>query len=224
MSLATGLTALGLIVVGGAFLLAGYRLYRLLIPIWGFIVGFELTVAVGLSAFQSHILATPTGWMLAALVGLIFAALAYGYYYLSVVLLAGSVGFVAGEAMASAFVTQPSLTPLIVGIIAAVALVALTIRLNLPKALVILLTALSGAGAVVLGVALLFGGVSLATLQGGAAVGVEFVRGSWLFSLLTLALGLVGVVAQVGRRRIIYYTRARIRRMQGAPLWPVRRT
>lgn len=223
MSLATGLTALALIAVGGAFLLAGYRLYRLLIPIWGFVVGFELTVAVGLSAFQSHILATPTGWMLAALAGLIFAALAYGYYYLSVVLLAGSVGFVAGEAIVSAFITQPTLTILLIGIVGAVALVALTIRLNLPKALVVLLTALGGAGAIVLGAALLFGSVSVSTLQGGAAVGAEFVRGSWVLSLLTLALAAVGVVMQVGRRRIMYHVHAQIRRRQGAPLWPVQR-
>jgi hypothetical protein len=99
----------------------------------------------------------------------------------------------------------------------------MTIRLNLPKALVVLLTALGGAGAIVLGVAALFGAVDLATVQGGVAVGAEFVRGSWLLSLLTLALAVFGVVMQVGSRRIMYHMRARIRSRQGTPLWPVHR-
>ncbi len=209
MSWQVGLTALVLVVVGAAFLFAGYRLFRVLVPIWGFIVGFDLAVALGSNLLHAPTLSSPLGWILAIVVGLIFAALAYAYYYLSVVVLAGSVGFLIGEAVAAAVAPQASTGALVAGIIGAVALAVVTIALDLPKALIVVLTALSGASAAVVGVLLALGKVSLPALQASATGGsLEVIRASGWLSLLTLVLALIGMAAQAGQLRATRYTHA----------------
>lgn len=221
MDLAVLLTALVLFVVGIAFLFAGYRLFRLLIPIWGFIVGFDVAVAVGRTMLHTQPLATLTGWILAIVVGILFAALAYGYYYVSVVLLGASVGFLLGEAVATALFPHAGVGALIAGIIGAVILALVAIALDLPKALIVVLTALGGASAVVVGALLALGKVSLATLQASAVNGATpVVRSSWWLSLLTLGLALIGILTQAGRLRAYPYTHAYASRTRVARRWP----
>jgi hypothetical protein len=221
------LVALILCVIGLAFVFAGYRLFRALIPIWGFIVGFDVAGIVAHDVFHTQLLASFPGWIVAILVGLIFAALAYVYYYVSVVALAASVGFLVGEALVAAFAASATTIALIVGIILAVALAALVIRLNAPKGLVVALTALGGASAAITGVLLALGTVSLASLQASASGGsLEVIRSTWWLSLLTLALALAGIVAQAGWLRARPYTHSYVptRAPDGRPLWPGPRT
>ena len=221
------LIAVILFVVGLAFVFAGYRLFRALIPIWGFIVGFDVAGIVAHDAFNTQLLASFPGWIVAILVGLIFAALAFVYYYVSVVALAASVGFLVGEALVTVFAASATVVALIVGIVIAVALAALAIRLNVPKGLVVALTALGGASAAVMGVLLALGKVSVAAVQASASGGsLEVIRSSWWVSLLTLALALAGIVAQAGWLRARPYTHRYIptRAPDGRPLWPGPRT
>ncbi|HEU5345660.1 MAG TPA: DUF4203 domain-containing protein [Ktedonobacterales bacterium] len=221
------LIALALIVVGLAFVFAGYRLFRLLIPFWGFIVGFDVASIVGRAVFHTQLLASFPGWIIAIVVGLIFAALAYVYYYVSVVALAASVGFLLGEALATAFAPTATTVALVVGVIIGLALAALAIRLNAPKALIVVLTALGGASAAITGVLLAVGKVSMAALQASASGGsLEVIRTTWWLSLLTLALALAGIAAQANRLRARPYTHtyAPTRAPDGRPLWPGPRT
>ncbi len=225
MDLAVLITALVLFVVGLAFLFAGYRLFRLLIPIWGFVVGFDVAVAVGRIVLHAQPLSTITGWALAIIVGLLFAALAYAYYYVSVVVLGASVGFLLGEALATAIFPNPGVSALIVGAIGAVVLALVVIALDLPKALIVVLTALGGAVAVVVGALLALGKVSLSMIGAGAtgsAAGV--IRGSLWLSLLTLLLALIGMAVQAGRLRANPYTHSYAQRRIGSRPWNRART
>ncbi len=209
MDWAVLLTALVLFVVGIAFLFAGYRLFRALMPLWGFVVGFDVAVAVGRSVLHAQPLSTLTGWILAIVVGLLFAALAYGYYYVSVIVLAASVGFVLGETIVTAVAPQPGTGTLVAGIVGAVVLAGLAIALDLPKALIVVLTALGGATAAVIGALLALGRVDLATLQAGATgASLAVIRSSWWLTLLTLALAVIGMAVQAGRLRAAPYTHA----------------
>ena len=221
MDSAVLLTALILFVVGLAFLFAGYRLFRALIPIWGFIVGFDVAVAVGRSVLHAQPLSTLTGWILAIIVGLLFAALAYAYYYVSVVVLAASVGFLLGEALVTAVAPQHGTGMLIAGVIGAVVLAAIAIALDLPKAMIVALTALGGATAAMIGALLALGRVDLATLQAGATGGsLAVIRSSWWLTLLTLALALLGMAVQAGRLRAAPYTHAYALRRGSRRPWP----
>ena len=223
MDWAVLLTALVLLVVGVALLFAGYRLFRLLIPIWGFIVGFDLAVAVGRTVLHAQPLSTLTGWILTIVVGLLFAALAYAYYYVSVVVLGASVGFVVGETIATTALSLSGNSVLIAGIIGAVLLAVIVIALDLPKALIVVLTALGGATAAVAGALLALGRISLSTVQAGATGGAtDVIRSSWWLSLLTVALALVGILVQAGRLRAAPYTHAYAQR-PGARRWPTNR-
>ncbi len=218
------LTALILIVVGGAFLFAGYRLFRLLAPIWGFLVGFNLAVAVGRGALHVQPLATASGWLLAIVAGLIFAALAYSYYYLSVVILGASVGYTLGQTVAATLFAHAGVNALAAGIVGAVALAVVVIAFDLPKALIVVLTALGGAGAAVAGVMLALGWVSLTALQTSltaSGAGIASVAPGWA-TPLTLGLALVGILVQAGWLRAAPYTHAWARRRasNGPPLWP----
>lgn len=217
------LTALVLIVIGAALLVAGYRLFRLLAPIWGFLVGFNLATAVMRGVLHTQPLATATGWIVAVVLGLIFAALAYGYYYLSVVILGASVGYTLGQTAVATLFAQAGVSTLIAGLIGAAALAVLVIALNLPKALIVVLTALGGASAAVAGVMLAFGWVSLDTLQSSltaSGAAAAFAPG-WV-TLVTLGLAVVGVLAQAGRLRIAPYTHRYAQRRASAypPKWP----
>ncbi|HEX8730970.1 MAG TPA: DUF4203 domain-containing protein [Ktedonobacterales bacterium] len=217
------LTALALIVVGGALLFAGYRLFRLLAPVWGFIVGFDLATAVWRGALHTQPLAALPGWAAAIIVGLIFAALAYSFYSLAVVILGASVGYTLGQAVVATLFAQAGLSALVAGLIGAAALVVATIALDLPRALLVLLTALSGAGAAVAGVLLLFGWVSLATLQASltASGSAAAIAPGWV-TLLTLGLAVIGILAQAGHLRLAPYTHAWARRRASVypPKWP----
>lgn len=216
------LTAVALIVVGGALLFAGYRLFRLLAPVWGFIVGFDLATGVWRAALHTQPLSSLVGWAAAIIIGLIFAALAYGFYSLAVVILSVSVGYTLGQVVIATLFAQAGLSALVAGLIGAAALVVAAVALDLPRALLVLLTALAGATSAVVGVMLLFGWVSLAVLQASlTASGVAAFAPGWV-TLLILGLALVGILAQAGRLRVAPYTHTWARRRASGypPKWP----
>lgn len=215
------LTALVLFAVGVAFLFAGYRLFRLLIPIWGFIVGFNVSVTVERSVLHTQPLASLTNWILAIVVGLIFAALAYVYYYIAVVVLGASVGYLIGETVATALFSQVAgSTVLIAGVSGAVLMAVLVIAFDLPKTLIVVLTALGGAAAAVVGLMLAFGWVDLATLQAGIAGEMAHtVLSSPSITLMTLVIALIGMAVQAGWLRAAPYTHAYAQRTPRRPTY-----
>jgi hypothetical protein len=91
---------------------------------------------------------------------------------------------------------QPGFIPFLVGFAVALAVAALAVVLRFPKILIILLTALAGAGAILAGFFLAFGRISLADLQFGE-VGA-LLRDHWIWGVLYLALAGVGMLIQWG--------------------------
>src|SRR6266700_3769670 len=89
---------LALICVGLLLTFTGYQLFRVLIPIWGFIAGFSWIVDIFAIGSGTGFLASVFGIIIALFTGVIFAAIAYFFYEFAVALLATSVGywFVAG--------------------------------------------------------------------------------------------------------------------------------
>ncbi len=80
--------ALFALIVGLAFCFAGYRVFLVMLPIWGFFAGFWLGAEVTTLLFGSGFLATTTGWVIGFVVGLLGAVLSYLLYFLGVALLA----------------------------------------------------------------------------------------------------------------------------------------
>jgi hypothetical protein len=185
------ITALVVLLIGIAFCFAGYTFFRILIPIWGFLVGFSLGASgIAIPGF----LHTTPNWIAGLVVGVILAILAYLFYYVAVVLLAASIGYWIGVGVLIA--TGVGFSPLAVlaGIVLAVILAVLAMRLNLPKVLIVFFSALGGASAIVAGVLLLLRIIPPGSIQYGSISTI--IRGSWLWSIAWLVLVIAGIATQ----------------------------
>jgi hypothetical protein len=183
------------LLVGLAFCFVGYRFFRILIAIWGFFAGFNLGAAATTALFGQNFLGTTTGWVLGLVLGLVLAALAYFFYYIAVVLLGASVGYSIGSGLIAAIgLNNPGFVSVVVGVVLAVILAILILALNLPKLLIMVFTAIGGAGAIISGILLMVGQIHVVGLQYGIAIAA--IRSSWFWSLVVIALAVVGFLAQ----------------------------
>ena len=183
------------LLVGAAFCFVGYRFFRILIAIWSFFAGFNLGAGAMTALFNNAFLGTTTGIVLGLVIGVVFAALAYFFYYFAVVLLGASVGYSIGTGLMAAIGLNPSgFVSVIVGIAVAVVLALIILLFNLPKILIMVFTALGCAVAMLAGLLILLGQVKVAYLQYGDAVAL--VKASWFWSIVAIALAVVGFLAQ----------------------------
>ena len=193
------------IVLGAAFCFAGYRLFLFLMPLWGFVAGF-VAGATGVAAlFGDGFLATVTGWVVGIVIGLVCAALAYFFYWAAVVLLGASVGYALGAGVIAGLGWW-GWVAFLVGLVVAAAVAIAIIVLGVPQLLVVVLTALGGASALLGGVLLWFGRVQVADFDQGAVAAI--IRSSWLWLLVYLIIAALGVVAQLNSIRDFRLERA----------------
>jgi hypothetical protein len=190
----TILVALIAVLLGLALTLGGYRFFVILLPIWGFFAGFSATASAITGFWGSSFLATVTSWVIGILVGLLFAALAYLFYYAAVVILGATVGYQLGIGFMTWIGFKLGFISVLVGLLVAVVFAFGVWYLKVPKLLIIVLTSLAGAASLLAGVFLTFGIIPLADLQWGAVGAV--VRQSWWWTLVYLALALLGIAAQ----------------------------
>jgi len=184
-----------ILLVGAAFCFVGYRFFRVLIAVWGFIAGFNLGAAGMTALFEQNFLGTTTGWILGLVIGLVLAALAYFFYYFAVVILGASAGYSLGSSLMTALgLNNPGLLSVTVGIVLAVAFALLILFLNLPKILIMVYTAFGGAVAMLTGLLILLGRVQVVNLQYGIAVAL--VRTSWFWGISAIVLTVVGFLVQ----------------------------
>lgn len=174
---------------------AGFRLFVILLPLWGFFAGFLASAEAIQQLFGGGFLATVSSWVFAFFIGVLFALTAYLFYYAAVALLAVIVGYELGAGLMVGLGISSGFLQFIVGLAVAAAFTAAVILLNLPKVFIVTLTALAGASMALTGILLALGRVSLTELQWGL-VGA-FVRSSWLWSLVYLAIVAMGVVVQM---------------------------
>ncbi|HZT98640.1 MAG TPA: DUF4203 domain-containing protein [Ktedonobacteraceae bacterium] len=200
MALNVLIVAILALVIGLAFCFAGYRFFRLLIAIWGFFAGFMLASQAVAASAGGHILISVIGVVIAVIVGLIVAALAYYLYVAAVAILGASVGFWIGTGLMTALgFSSQSAPALLVGIIVAVVLVLIILAWNLTKLLIIISTSLGGASTAIAGVLLLLRIIPLDALTVGVIGAI--IRGSPIWSLVWLALAVVGIIVQLSSTR-----------------------
>jgi hypothetical protein len=182
------------ILFGLTALFAGYRLFLIFLPIWGFFAGFTLGAQALQALFGTGFLSELTSWIVGLAVGILFAVLSYLFYLVGVAILAGSIGYALGAGIIYAISTEWNLLAFLVGIIAAIVVAALVILLNIQKWVIILLTSIGGAGAIIVAILIMFGIVSLADVGQNAII--SYWRENWLWYLVGIALAAVGFFAQ----------------------------
>ena len=190
----TVLVSLLLILVGLAMTFAGYRFFVILLPIWGFFAGFQFGATLFTNLVGEGFLRTVLSWVVGLLVAIFAAVLAYLFYAVAVVLLAGFVGYQLGVGLMTGIGVKEGFLMFLVGLIFALGLAALAIFLRLPKLLILALSALAGAGTLLAGIFLALGRLSLDNLRYGE-VGA-LLRDSWFWGLLYLAIAALGFYFQ----------------------------
>ncbi len=194
------------VVLGLAFCFAGYRVFLILLPIWGFFAGLWLGAEVTTLIFGGGFLATTTGLVIGLVVGLVFAVLSYLFYIIGVALVAASFGWALGAGLMAAIGFSSGFLITIVALVVAIIVAILTLVLNLQKYVIIIITAIGGANAIVLSVLLLLGRVSLDTLAGARNSIGPILQDSWFWLIAWLIVAIAGFVVQFRANRSYTYS------------------
>jgi hypothetical protein len=188
-------TAIGVVAVliGVLACFAGYRVFRVVLPILGFIVGLGVGAQLAETFLGAPYLDSLTSWLIAILAGLVFATIAFVWWYLSVALTIAGLGYAIGFGGATGAGADTA-TATIAGIVVAVVFALAAIVLRIPAAIVIVMSAFWGASAIVGGALVLLDRIAVADLRNGS---VDVVIGQSPVLLgVWLALAVVGIVVQ----------------------------
>lgn len=184
------------VAAGLLFCFRGYAMLRVVLAITGGLIGWQVGGAVGALLGGNAELTTTARVLPAVVTALLFAWLAYAFYSAGVTLFMGSIGYGLGTTAAAALgFTQWQLV--LIGVSAALVAVVVSLATNLPRLLLIVLTSLVGAAALLTGALSLVGAVDVARWT-VASVSALVAEGWWL-NLLYLGLALVGIVVQSRR-------------------------
>jgi hypothetical protein len=159
----------------------GYRLFLVLLPIWGFFFGFGVGAQSVQLLFGENFLATVTGWVVGFIVALVFSLLSYLFYVFAVGMIAGSLGYGLGVGLVGLVSSQLNFVAWLVGMALAVVFIVVTFRFDLAKYMIIAATSIGGAAAVVATLALGVENVQFASLvsnPGSALFNASFI---WTF-------------------------------------------
>jgi Domain of unknown function (DUF4203) len=172
----------------------GYRLFRAVLPVFGFVVGAIVGAQAVFLIFNEGIFATLLSIVAAVVVGIVFGLLAYFWWALGIVLAVGGMGFAIGNALLPALNLDLDIVSWLLGLAVGVGFALAAIVLRLPRAIVIAVTALWGAGATLGGVLIVLQQIEPEELGYGAVDAV--VSESFLWLLIYLGLAAVGAVWQ----------------------------
>lgn len=180
----------GLVVVFG-----GYKLMWVLLPIWGFFVGFALGAQTIQAIFSEAFLATVTSWVVGFFVGALFAVLSYLFYFIAVAILSGAFGYALAVGLLAAIGLDFGLIVWLIGIVVGVIVAGAVIVLNIQKYAVIAITALGGTGVIIFTLLATFGNLSWLELMLNPVL--RALDDSWLWFLFFIVVAAAGIFVQL---------------------------
>ena len=187
--------ALIAIAIGLVAVFFGYRLFRAVLPVFGFVVGAIVGAQAVNIVFGDGFLSTLLSIITAVVVGVVFGLLAYAFWALGVILVVFGMGFAIGTALLPAFgVDNLELVSWLIGAAVGLGFALAAYVLRLPRAIVVAVTALWGSGSTLAGILIILGQIEPERLGYGAVDAV--VSNSFIWLLAYLALAVVGAVFQ----------------------------
>lgn len=206
--------------LGSVILLAGYRFFLFLLPVWGFFFGFGLGAQSIQALFGDAFLATITSWVVGFFVALIFAVLSYAFYLIAVGLVGGSLGYILAVGLLEAIGLDFGFFVWSIGIAAGVALAIAVLVLNIQKYVIILATSILGASAILGTFLYMFSGQNPSQLALNPVRVMLQVSPFW--ALMFLFIAIAGFVVQyVSTRQVELETYNRFADMTGAEEAPM---
>ncbi|HKF84701.1 MAG TPA: hypothetical protein VKB30_02880 [Candidatus Limnocylindrales bacterium] len=183
------------VVLGALFAFGGWRFFLVLLPFWGLLTGFSIGTEATRALIGDGTFATLTSWAIGIILALVFAVFAYLYYYAAIAVLAGTVGFIIGSSLWGLIGSDDGLIAFILGIALGAVFAIAALMLNVPKYLVIALTAIGGAAMIVAGWFILTGQIptdNITWFQIGNVIADSFL---WL--VIWLGIAVLGFIAQM---------------------------
>lgn len=147
--LGTFIGAVVLLSLGSLVAFAGYRLFLILLPIYGFFLGISIGAHSVQALFGEGFLSTTTSWVVGFFVGLAFAVLSYLFWVVAVAIFAGSLGYGLVAALFSIFDAELNVLVWVLGMAVGIVFGVAAVLLNLQKPIVIVSTAILGAWGVI---------------------------------------------------------------------------
>jgi hypothetical protein len=138
-----------LLLLGSLIAFGGYRLFLILLPIYGFFFGLSFGAHSVQALFGDGFLSTTTSWVVGFFVGLLFALLSYLFWAFAVALMAGSLGYALVAGFFGLFDADLTVLVWIVGVAVGIVFAIAALALNLQKAIVIVATSLLGAWSII---------------------------------------------------------------------------
>lgn len=192
---------------GCIFCFFGYRAFLVLLPVWGFFAGFWLGAYGTVAILGGGFLGTVTGWSVGILLALVGALFSYLLYPFGAALVAGGFGAALLTGLLRGLGLDSGLLLTLLGLVAGVAVALATLGMNLHRYVIMAITAVGGANGLIVAAALLFGRVSLPTLQAEGNGVRPLLQDSLLWAVVWLALALIGFMFQVRADRYYEFRR-----------------
>ena len=186
-----GLLAL---VVGIVLCFGGHRLFRVLMVLVGFAVGFVLGGSGVAAVTRGQFLDSLYGWIAAGLVGLVLGGLAIPFYAAGVAVLGGVVAYLVTSGVMVYIGYGTGTLTQAAGIVAGAVAVVLIYLFRVHRLLVMTVTATAGAAGILAGVLILLS--KLAFDLPAATDPTAVIRSTPIWLLLVIVLVLAGVGAQ----------------------------
>lgn len=188
------MTLIGLL-FGAALVFGGYRLFLVLLPIWGFFFGFGLGAQTVHVLFGMGFLATISGWVVGFFAGVIFALLSYLFYMFAVALLAGSFGYGLIVGLWSLIGWDFGFIAWLLGIAVGVVVALVVLFFNVQKYAVIIITAIAGTAVIIFTLLAAFGNLTPVELLLSPVKSA--VQNSFWWWLFFLVVAIAGIVVQI---------------------------
>lgn len=182
------------LVVGVVLCFGGHRFFRFLMVLVGITVGFILGASGVAAITRGQFLDSLWAWIVAIVVGLALGGLAIPFYAAGVAVLGGVVTYLVGSGVMAYLGYGTGTLTQAVGIVAGAMAIVLIYLFRVHRLVVLAVTALTGAGAILAGVLILLDKVAfdVPTATDPTAV----LRSTPLWLLLLVVLFLAGIGAQ----------------------------
>ncbi|NLG72156.1 MAG: hypothetical protein GX495_08975 [Chloroflexi bacterium] len=181
--------------VGLVLLLFGYRVFLMMLPVWGFLSGFWLGADLTALSLGSGCLGSLAGWLVGLALGLVSALLAQVYVEMYIGVIGAVIGYQIGSGLFAALGLGGLLAAL-AGLVLALVTAGFFYMFDFKRLLAMAVTAVYGASALILAALLLVGRVALNTLQSAGDTIQPVLQDSFFWLLLWLALAVAGYFIQ----------------------------